>query len=139
MPTAGRVQRLIAIALALASPAAVCAEPPRAGADVFRMHCVLCHGSEGRGDGRAAATLATRPANLTASRLPADEIRRIVTFGGAAVGRSSSMPPWGEALGAAEVDAVVAHVCSIAGSCRSGAAPVAAAPAAAGPTQGPTP
>lgn len=139
MPTAGQVRRLIGFALAAATTAAWGAEPPRAGAEVFRTHCVLCHGSEGRGDGRAAATLATRPANLTATRLPPEDIRRIVTLGGAGVGRSSSMPPWGEALGAAEVDAVVTHVCSIAGGCRPGSAPVATADAATHTPQGQTP
>jgi mono/diheme cytochrome c family protein len=36
------------------------------GADLYRTHCAACHGAEGRGDGPVAASLAQRPADLTA-------------------------------------------------------------------------
>ncbi|GGY81102.1 hypothetical protein GCM10011613_27700 [Cellvibrio zantedeschiae] len=35
-----------------------------AGKNLFEQHCQLCHGSEGRGDGVAASSLASKPANL---------------------------------------------------------------------------
>jgi putative copper resistance protein D len=35
------------------------------GASLYRRHCAICHGAHGRGDGPAAATLATLPPDLT--------------------------------------------------------------------------
>ncbi len=40
-----------------------------AGAKAFRDNCVVCHGARGRGDGPAAAGLATKPADLTQDHL----------------------------------------------------------------------
>lgn len=39
------------------------------GAALFPRHCAACHGSDGRGDGPAAAGLPVPPANLTAAHL----------------------------------------------------------------------
>ena len=39
------------------------------GAKLFLTDCATCHGSEGRGDGPAARTLPTAPADLTAEHL----------------------------------------------------------------------
>ena len=39
------------------------------GEALFRTHCASCHGSEGRGDGPAAAALAGPPADLTAEHV----------------------------------------------------------------------
>ncbi|MDZ7379145.1 MAG: c-type cytochrome, partial [candidate division KSB1 bacterium] len=36
------------------------------GETLFRTHCTVCHGLDGRGDGPAAAGLNPRPADLTA-------------------------------------------------------------------------
>ena len=65
-----------ALLLALASFIAACSEQPdRAvsapasesgpGRILYLTHCQACHGLEGRGDGPAAASLRTRPADLT--------------------------------------------------------------------------
>jgi mono/diheme cytochrome c family protein len=35
------------------------------GAQLFATHCVMCHGSEGEGNGTLGAFLANKPANLT--------------------------------------------------------------------------
>jgi mono/diheme cytochrome c family protein len=68
------------------------------GSIVFRTYCVLCHGVNGEGNGRAAARYVPPPANLTISALPDKEKERIIRGGGASVGRSSFMPPWGHEL-----------------------------------------
>jgi mono/diheme cytochrome c family protein len=68
------------------------------GSIVFRTYCVLCHGSSGEGNGRAAARYAPPPANLVASRLSDGHKEAIVRGGGQSVGRSPFMPPWGEEL-----------------------------------------
>ncbi len=38
---------------------------PASGKDMFIAYCASCHGTDGRGDGPAAAALKERPTNLT--------------------------------------------------------------------------
>ena len=68
------------------------------GSIAFRTYCVLCHGASGEGDGRAAAQYVPRPANLTVSVLSDEQKENMIRGGGASVGRSSFMPPWGREL-----------------------------------------
>ena len=68
------------------------------GSIVFRTYCVLCHGTGGHGDGRAAKMYTPRPANLTISPFNDAYKEMIIRGGGASVGRSSFMPPWGDEL-----------------------------------------
>ncbi len=35
------------------------------GPDLYHAHCAACHGSDGKGNGPAAAALKTKPADLT--------------------------------------------------------------------------
>jgi mono/diheme cytochrome c family protein len=65
---------------------------------VFRNYCTLCHGLEGRGDGRAAKLHTPRPFNLTTSTAPRYYIADMVLKGGEAMGRGKGMPPWGGQL-----------------------------------------
>ncbi len=39
--------------------------PPVSGPKLYQDYCAVCHGSDGKGDGPAAATLKTWPADLT--------------------------------------------------------------------------
>lgn len=68
------------------------------GRVAFQNYCVLCHGPEGRGDGRAAKLHTPRPFNLTTSTAPRYYIADMVRKGGEAMGRGKGMPPWGEQL-----------------------------------------
>ena len=68
------------------------------GSIAFRTYCVLCHGANGEGNGRAAERYVPRPANLTVSVLSDGQKERIIRGGGASVGRSPFMPPWGQEL-----------------------------------------
>lgn len=43
-----RAMRLAALAIALAGPTGAWAGDPLAGADLYRRHCVACHGADGR-------------------------------------------------------------------------------------------
>lgn len=99
----------LATCLALSAQAA---EQPSAklGAGVFKARCTTCHGSAGKGDGPAARTLPVNPANLTKSRAPNDYLKLLITEGGDAMGRSASMPPWGEVLTPLEIDSLVLHI-----------------------------
>ncbi|MBI2932397.1 MAG: cytochrome c, partial [Planctomycetes bacterium] len=38
----------------------------RAGKDIYKQHCLVCHGEKGMGDGPASTVLTTRPRNFTA-------------------------------------------------------------------------
>jgi mono/diheme cytochrome c family protein len=65
---------------------------------VFQNYCTLCHGKEGRGDGRAARLHTPPPFNLTKSGAPREYIAQVVRKGGEAMGRGKGMPPWGDQL-----------------------------------------
>jgi mono/diheme cytochrome c family protein len=49
----------------LKNPVKVSAESIAAGKQVFESQCVACHGATGKGDGKMAAELNPRPADLT--------------------------------------------------------------------------
>jgi mono/diheme cytochrome c family protein len=68
------------------------------GRIAFDHYCVLCHGPSGDGGGRAARLYNPRPANLITSGKNAQYKELIIRRGGAALGRSPYMPPWGEEL-----------------------------------------
>jgi len=63
----------------------------------FAQTCALCHGVDGTGNGPTAAALNPKPRNYTDPNWQAsitdDEIKKIIVEGGAAVGKSASMPP----------------------------------------------
>lgn len=112
---------MVALVLALAAPALAdeaAAPLPRDTADAavirgsiaFRTYCVLCHGAEGKGDGRAARMYTPRPANLTVSPFNDTYKEMIIRGGGASVGRSAFMPPWGEELTDEQIRDVVAYL-----------------------------
>jgi mono/diheme cytochrome c family protein len=68
------------------------------GRIVYQNYCVLCHGKEGKGDGRAARLHSPPPFNLTVSAAPRDYIAKVVRKGGEAMGRGKGMPPWEDQL-----------------------------------------
>jgi cytochrome c oxidase cbb3-type subunit I/II len=82
-------------------------EVSRGGA-VFAANCASCHGPDGRGDGKASASLLPKPANLSAARY-SDERLSSVLWNGVA---SSSMPPWRQ-LPAEDLRALVAYMQSL--------------------------
>jgi len=65
---------------------------------VFANYCTLCHGKEGKGDGRAARLHTPPPFNLTKSVAPRDYISQVVRKGGEAMNRGKGMPPWSDQL-----------------------------------------
>lgn len=77
--------------------------------------CVACHGESGKGDGAAAAGLNPKPRNFTdkAWQASVDDARiaKVIKEGGASVGLSPTMAPWGAMLTTdAEIAAMVAKV-----------------------------
>ena len=64
--------------------------------EVFNSRCATCHGTEGKGNGPAAAALNPKPRNYTdkswQKTVTDDQIKKTITMGGAAVGKSPIMP-----------------------------------------------
>ena len=87
------------------------------GRQTFLTYCAGCHGETGQGDGFNSFSLDPHPRDLSDPAFQksktnaelADAIRR----GGAGVGLSSLMPPWGHTLDAQHVDDVVLYVRSL--------------------------
>ncbi|CAN5733766.1 cytochrome c [soil metagenome] len=63
---------------------------------VFNERCAACHGTSGKGDGPASAALNPKPRNYTDKAWQAgvtdEQLRKTITLGGAAVGKSPIMP-----------------------------------------------
>jgi cbb3-type cytochrome c oxidase subunit I len=78
------------------------------GGNLFAANCAACHGSAGRGDGKASASLLPKPANLTAARF-SDERLSSVLWNGVA---GSAMPPWRQ-LPTEDLRALVAYIDSL--------------------------
>jgi mono/diheme cytochrome c family protein len=87
------------------------------GKSVFEAYCVPCHGDAGAGDGSNSFNLDPHPRDLGDPKFQKtktnadlmDTIRR----GGAGVGLSSLMPPWGHTLNDRQIDAVVVYLRSL--------------------------
>ncbi|MES2208226.1 MAG: c-type cytochrome [Pseudomonadota bacterium] len=84
------------------------------GETAFKRYCILCHGVNADGKGRAAKNYDPKPANLRASDKNTIYKTMIVTKGGAAMGRSAFMPQWSEELTKEQITDVVTYLNSIA-------------------------
>jgi mono/diheme cytochrome c family protein len=86
----------------------------RLGKHVYVHYCQTCHGDAGAGDGFNAFNLDPRPRDLSDPALQkkktdadlADAIRR----GGAGVGLSPLMPPWGRTLSDRQIGDVIPYL-----------------------------
>jgi mono/diheme cytochrome c family protein len=80
---------------------------------VYKNYCVLCHGVKADGAGRAAKLYNPKPANLVLSDKNDQYKELIIRQGGAALGRSEFMPPWGNELTDEQVSDVIAYLRSV--------------------------
>ena len=83
--------------------------------NVFQMRCVICHGENGKGDGPGAASLNPKPRNYTDKEwqksVTDDDLKQVISKGGAALGKSPVMPPSPDLAQKPEVlDALVAMI-----------------------------
>jgi cytochrome c553 len=89
-----------------------------AGKAKFQQFCATCHGPAGAGDGPASAAIQPKPRSLADAEWQAkvddDYIKKVITQGGAAVGLSPMMTPWGHALKGDDLENVVAYIRSLA-------------------------
>jgi len=83
------------------------------GVIVYNHYCVLCHGVNADGAGRAAKLYSPKPANLLKSDKNDQYMELIIRRGGKLLGRSEAMPAWGEELTDEQISDVVAFLGSI--------------------------
>lgn len=80
----------------------------------FSSLCSSCHGTDGKADGAAAAAMNPKPRNFhdKAWQAKVDDahIAKVIKEGGASVGLSGTMPPWGAVLSEDEVKGLVAKI-----------------------------
>jgi mono/diheme cytochrome c family protein len=88
------------------------------GKGLYGSYCSACHGESGKGDGMAAKGLANKPADHTngavMNQLSDKYLVEVISKGGAALGKSSFMPPWGSALSDKQIRDIVAYIRSLA-------------------------
>jgi len=100
-------------AIAVALPTALAQNIPVSasnGASIYARYCVTCHGANGAGDGAAARLFTPKPADLTRSTRSDEYKALIIRMGGAPMGRSPGMPPWGQELSESQIHDVVAYL-----------------------------
>jgi mono/diheme cytochrome c family protein len=110
------------------APAATPTTPPPAaqpagdpvvrGREIYQMYCASCHGPEGNGDGPVSTGLDPKPAKHSdgnyMNALSDAHLEKVIKEGGASVGKSPLMAPWGGTLSDAQVKDVIAFVRSLA-------------------------
>jgi mono/diheme cytochrome c family protein len=89
-----------------------------AGKELFAKHCTGCHGPTGKGDGPAATALNPKPTDLTnkayMAGLKDQYLFDLIQKGGAAVGKSPLLPPFGSKLKEGDIRDVIAYMKSLA-------------------------
>lgn len=90
----------------------------RLGRVTFQHYCQTCHGETGAGDGFNAFNLDPRPRDLSdpafQKKKTDAELADAIQRGGAGVGLSAIMPPWGKTLSKEQVEQVVLYLRSLA-------------------------
>ncbi len=90
-----------------------------AGAATYQLYCATCHGPEGKGDGPAAPA-DPAPADHTDAaymgKLDDAYLYRLIQKGGAAVGKSPLMVPWGGVLSDEQIRDVIAYLRTLSGT-----------------------
>lgn len=103
----------ITITLGVASIARAAGDAAQ-GKATYATMCSSCHGPEGKGDGVAAAALNPKPRNLTDASYMSTRsdatLFKVIKEGGASVGKSPSMPPWGGALSDQDINNIIAFI-----------------------------
>ena len=84
------------------------------GKKLYGQFCASCHGLSGKGDGAAAAALNPKPRDHTdkeyMSKMSDAEMLKVIKDGGASIGRSPLMPPWGASLKDEQIQDIIAYV-----------------------------
>lgn len=101
------MRTLVIASIAILMPTTALADPP----EVYTTTCASCHGAAGAGDGVAAAALDPKPANFTDASFWEGKddayLTKVIKEGGAAVGKSPAMAPFGTVLKDEQIKEIV--------------------------------
>ncbi len=90
-----------------------------AGARIYGQFCATCHGAGGKGDG-PASQIEPKPADHTDSAymgaLSDQHLYKVISQGGASVGKSALMTPWGGVLTDPQIRDLIAHLRALSGT-----------------------
>jgi cytochrome c5 len=88
------------------------------GKRLFYQYCVWCHADATPAGPSNRSNLTPSPALMndgaTLNGESDESLRKIITLGGSAVGKSAMMPPFGQTLSQGEIQALVAYARAIA-------------------------
>lgn len=97
---------------AAAGGGAAVAEVP--GKKTYETYCAACHGIDGKADGPSALAMNPKPRNLTdkewQGKVVDAHIYKVIKEGGASVGLSATMAPWGAAISDDEINHIVSYI-----------------------------
>ncbi|HYJ17130.1 MAG TPA: c-type cytochrome [Candidatus Limnocylindria bacterium] len=97
------------------------------GRKLYASYCSTCHGDKGKGDGMAAKSLPAKPTDHTngaiMNQMNDKFLLDIISKGGSAVGKSSFMPAWGNALDEKQIRDVMAFIRTLAVPAYKGETP----------------
>ena len=97
------------------------------GESVYTANCSSCHGPRGEGDGPLSAGLQPQPAKHAdggyMNALSNDHIYKVISQGGAAVGKSAMMAPWGMSLSEDEINSLIVFIRTLATPSYDGPVP----------------
>jgi glucose/arabinose dehydrogenase len=89
----------------------------KATAAMFGINCARCHGEFGDGKGPDSGLLGVEMPDLTSPlfhfKRSKEEVREVIVKGGAPLGMSPMMPPWGGFLKEQEIDHLVEYISSL--------------------------
>lgn len=84
------------------------------GKKLYGQFCASCHGQSGKGDGAAAAALNPKPRDHTDKeymfKMSDDDMLKVIKNGGASIGKSPLMPPWGASLKDDQIQDIIAYI-----------------------------
>lgn len=85
-----------------------------AGALLYGTYCASCHGPKGAGDGPISASMNPRPANhsdhVYMASLSDAHLYKVISQGGASVGKSPMMAPWGGVINEQGIRDLIAFI-----------------------------
>jgi mono/diheme cytochrome c family protein len=72
------------------------ADPVAEAEEIYKNRCTVCHGEGGKGDGAGSAALDPKPRDFTSAQwqgeVTDDHLKKIIVYGGTAVGKAPTMP-----------------------------------------------
>jgi cytochrome c553 len=90
------------------------------GGTLYVQFCGTCHGMTGKGDGPVAASLDPKPADHTNTEfmgaISDGHLYVVIQRGGAAIGKSPLMAPWGGVLSETDTKDLIAHLRKLSGT-----------------------